>query len=173
MAFVGSDVITISGICGAGAVTLIFDSAKLFANALVFSRLDYCNSLLYGIADSDLTKLQRIQNRLPHIVTKSSPFSLSVPLLRSLLSVRRVKTNTSARAFYSCAPSLKAICRCLSIEPFQLLPSRNIWRRGLSPIDTSMPHGLLMLRNCFIDFAVEHRLAVDPVSLAVPGILAL
>ena len=32
--------------------------AKLRANALVSSRLDYCNSLLCGIADSDLTKLQ-------------------------------------------------------------------------------------------------------------------
>ena len=46
--------------------------------------LDYCNSLLYGIADSDLTKLQRIQNRLSCIVTKSPPFTRSVPLLRSL-----------------------------------------------------------------------------------------
>ena len=27
---------------------------------------------------------------------------------------------------------------------------------GLSPIDTVIPHGLLMLRNCFLDFAIEH-----------------
>ena len=27
---------------------------------------------------------------------------------------------------------------------------------GLSPIDTVTPHGLLTLRNCFLDFAVEH-----------------
>ena len=27
---------------------------------------------------------------------------------------------------------------------------------GFSPIDTGMPDGLLMLRNCFLDFAVEH-----------------
>ena len=33
------------------------DSAKLLATALVSSRLDYCNSLLYGIADIDLTRL--------------------------------------------------------------------------------------------------------------------
>ena len=36
---------------------LDLNSAKLFANALVSSLLDYCNSLLYGIADTDLTKL--------------------------------------------------------------------------------------------------------------------
>ena len=61
---------------------------------------------------------------------------------------------------------------CLSIQPFQLLPSRNIWRhtslwRGLSPIDTGTPNGPLMLRNCFI------KLAVAPLSLASLRILAL
>ena len=29
-------------------------------------------------------------------------------------------------------------------------------RFGLSPMDVVTPHGLLMLRNCFLDFAVEH-----------------
>ena len=36
---------------------LDLDSAKLLANALVSSHLDSCNSLLCGIADTDLTKL--------------------------------------------------------------------------------------------------------------------
>ena len=130
---------------------LDLDSAKLPATALVSSRLDYCNSLLYGIADIDLTR----QNQLAHLVTKSPPFTRSIPLLRSLhwlpvrfrilfkinlltyktlrakqpvclhsmlassipsrsprsnnnnsLSVPRVKTNTGARPFHSCVPSL-------------------------------------------------------------------
>ena len=134
---------------------LDLDSAKLLATALVSSRLDYCNSLLYGIADIDLTRLQRVQNQLARLVTKSPPFTRSIPLLCSLhwflirfrilfkinlltnktlrekqpvylhsmlaasipshslrsnnennLSVPRVKTNTGARAFHSCAPSL-------------------------------------------------------------------
>ena len=42
----------------------------------------------------------------------------------------------------------------------QLLPLRNIWRHiSLTwpfPIDTVIPHGLLMLRNCFLNFAVKH-----------------
>ena len=33
---------------------LDLDSAKLLATALMSSHLDYCNSLLYGIADIDL-----------------------------------------------------------------------------------------------------------------------
>ena len=36
------------------------DSAKLFAKSLVSSCLDYCNSLLYGIADTDLTEFLRV-----------------------------------------------------------------------------------------------------------------
>ena len=69
---------------------LDLDSAKLLATALVSSHLDYCNSRLYGIADSDLTRLQCVQNQLAHLVTKSPPFTHSVPLLHSrhLLPVR-------------------------------------------------------------------------------------
>ena len=63
---------------------LDLDSAILLATALVSSRLDYCNSLLHGITDTDFTKLQHVQNRLARVVTKSPPFTCSVPLLRSL-----------------------------------------------------------------------------------------
>ena len=53
-------------------------------HALVSSRLDYCNSLLSGIAETDFTKLQCVLNRLARVVTKSPPFTRSVPLLCSL-----------------------------------------------------------------------------------------
>ena len=54
------------------------------------------------------------------------------------LSVPRVKTNTGARALHSCAPSLWNNCRCLSVQPVQLLPSRNIWRH--TSLIWSFPH---------------------------------
>ena len=63
---------------------LDLDSAKLLATALVSSRLDYCNPLLYGIADIDLTRLQRVRNQLARLETKSPPFTHSIPLLRYL-----------------------------------------------------------------------------------------
>ena len=134
---------------------LDLDSAKLLANALVSSRLDYCNSLLSWIAETDFIKLQRVLNRLARVVTKSPPSTRGVPLLRCLhwlpvkyrvyfkiclltykalheeqpvyllslivislpsrslrssrgitLSIPRIKTNTGARAFSSCAPSI-------------------------------------------------------------------
>ena len=63
---------------------LTFDSAKLLAHALVSSRLDYCNSLLLGIADKEIIQLQRIQNPLARVVTKKPSLTCSVPLLRFL-----------------------------------------------------------------------------------------
>ena len=63
---------------------LSLDSAKLLAHALVSSRLDYCNSLLFGIADKEIIRPRRIQNSLARVVTKQPPLTRSVPLLRSL-----------------------------------------------------------------------------------------
>jgi len=39
--------------------------SSLNVHAVVSSRLDYCNSLLYGVSDELLQKLQAIQNA-PH-----------------------------------------------------------------------------------------------------------
>ena len=58
--------------------------AKTIATALVSSRLDYGNSLLYNTANKDIAKLQRVQNCLARVVTRSPRFSRSVPLLKSL-----------------------------------------------------------------------------------------
>ena len=58
--------------------------AKTIATALVSSILDYCNSLLYNTANKDVAKLQRVQNCLARVVTRSPRFSRSVPLLKSL-----------------------------------------------------------------------------------------
>ena len=131
---------------------------------------------MYGIADIDLTRLQRVQNQLARLVTKSPPFTRSLPLLRSIhwlpvrfrilfkinlltyktlhekqpaylhsmiaaqlpscslrsnndnRSVPKVKTNTGARDFHSCARLFGTTSHCLSFQPFQLLPLRKIWR---------------------------------------------
>ena len=121
------------------------------------------------------SNFQRIQNRLAHVVTKSPPFTRSVPLLPSLhwlpvkfrvlikislstyktihekhppylhpmlaisLPFRSLRSNkgisvsipmvkiTQVQEHFTPVPLLfGTICRCLSIQPFQLLLSRNI-----------------------------------------------
>ena len=37
-------------------------TAEMFVHAFVSSRLDYCNSLLYGLPKESLKKLQHVQN---------------------------------------------------------------------------------------------------------------
>ena len=64
------------------SMTVSFSHLSVFCVLLLI--FDYCNSLLSGIAETDLTKLQRVLNRLARVVTKSPPFTHSVPLLRSL-----------------------------------------------------------------------------------------
>ena len=63
---------------------LSLQSAKALACALVTSRLDYCNSLLYGVTGGDIARLQQIQDTLARIVTRSNPFAHAPPLLESL-----------------------------------------------------------------------------------------
>ncbi len=58
--------------------------ATTLANALVSSRLDYCNSLLNSLKQREFNRLKAIQNSLCRIVTKTSKFSHITPALKSL-----------------------------------------------------------------------------------------
>ena len=51
------------------------ETAILLANAMVSSRLDYCNSLLYGVSKSNIAKLQRVQNALCRIIFRLDKMS--------------------------------------------------------------------------------------------------
>ena len=59
-------------------------TAKTISNALISSRLDYCNSLINNIAKQDLSKLQRVQNCLARVILRAPLFSPSLPLLKQL-----------------------------------------------------------------------------------------
>ena len=63
---------------------LNLDATTALANALVSSRLDYCNSLLHSVPKVYLNKLQRVQNSLARVVTRSSKLTSSKPLLDKL-----------------------------------------------------------------------------------------
>ena len=63
---------------------LSHNTAKIVANALVGSKLDYCNSLFRSLTCSDLKRLQCVQNTLARVVTQSSKFCRISPVLRSL-----------------------------------------------------------------------------------------
>ena len=60
------------------------DVATVIACATVTSRIDYCNSLIYGVTAANITHLQRIQNQLARVVCKAPYQSSATYLLRQL-----------------------------------------------------------------------------------------
>jgi hypothetical protein len=64
--------------------SLTLDMAKSVATAIVGSRLDYCNSLLYGVSKKNINKLQSIQNSLARVVTQRRKYDRITPVLIDL-----------------------------------------------------------------------------------------
>lgn len=60
------------------------DSAALIVHALITSRLDNCNSLLYGIPDKLVRKIQCVQNAAARILTKTRKHDHITPILKHL-----------------------------------------------------------------------------------------
>ena len=63
---------------------LSMDTAKMIANSLITSRLEYWNSLLFNVDDKYIKQLQRVQNSLARVVCKTSKFCHITPVLHSL-----------------------------------------------------------------------------------------
>lgn len=59
-------------------------SAEALIHALISSRLDGNNALLYGLPDSDIQRLQRLQNNAARIVSRSKKSEHITPVLKSL-----------------------------------------------------------------------------------------
>jgi len=67
------------------------EATKTTVQAFISCRLDYCNALLYGIADDLLRRLQSVQNAAARLVAGSRRSDHITPVLRRLhwLPVRR------------------------------------------------------------------------------------
>ena len=63
---------------------LSFETSSTIARSIVLSRLDYCNSVLYGTYKKNLKKLQNIQNSMVRIIYSLPARSTTQPLLKAL-----------------------------------------------------------------------------------------
>ena len=83
---------------------LTVDATKKLVSSFVLSRLDYCNSLLAGLPENRLDRLQRVQNNAARLVLGRRGRDHAKPLLRSLhwLSVRaRIEYKISTLCYRS------------------------------------------------------------------------
>ena len=59
-------------------------SSRTLIHALVIRRIDYCNSILYGLPARELIKLQRLQNSAARIIFNIPKMCHITPVLREL-----------------------------------------------------------------------------------------
>ena len=88
--------------------SLTTDAAKTLAQAFVGGRLDYCNSLLYGVSGELLRRLQSVRNAAARFITGTRKYDHITPVLRSLhwLPVRRRIIFKIATLMYRCLNGL-------------------------------------------------------------------
>jgi len=90
--------------------SLSADAARAVVQAFVSSRLYYCNSVMYGTADSLIQRLQAVQNAAARLVTGTRRRDHISPVLRQLhwLPVRQRVTLKLAvlvfKALHGLAP---------------------------------------------------------------------
>ena len=63
---------------------LTSECTEKLIRAMITSRLDYCNSLLYGVADHHMQKLQRVMNASARLIFCSPNCRHITPLLQQL-----------------------------------------------------------------------------------------
>ena len=101
-------------------------AAAQLIHSLVTTRIDYCNSLLVGVPDKRLNKLQRVQNIAARILTRTQKTSHITPVLYQLhwLPIKaRIMYKlliVTYQAYHSLAPSYL----CDLVTPH--IPSRSL-----------------------------------------------
>lgn len=102
------------------------EAAATLIHSFVTSRLDNCNSLLYGLSDQALHKLQLVQNSAARIVTRSKAHEHITPILKRLhwLPIKyRIKFKICLTVF-KCLQGKAPQYLCDLIRPYQ--PSRTL-----------------------------------------------
>ena len=63
---------------------LTFDATAQLIQALITSRLDFCNSILYNLTNKQIERLQRIQNQAARMLKRIPRRNHITPVLRAL-----------------------------------------------------------------------------------------
>ena len=78
--------------------SLTLDTRRAIVTAFIASRLDYCNALLYGVAKTEIQRLQTMMNAAAGLVSGLGRYDHITPVLRDTLHwllVRQLQTCRS------------------------------------------------------------------------------
>ena len=114
--------------------SLTTDAAKTLAQAFVGGRLDYCNSLLYGVSEDLLRRLQSVQNAAARFITGARKYDHISPLLRDLhwLPLRQRIIFKIATLMHQCLNSLAPSYLATDCIAISSMPGRRQLRSAAS-----------------------------------------
>ena len=118
---------------------LTADTAAQIIHAFVTSKLDYCNSLLYGLTDKSLFRLKKVQNTAVRIITYCHSWDDITPRLKELhwlpihLRIRYKVILLTFKALNGLAPAYLRILLNFRVTPYSL---RNETKKDLDTATT-------------------------------------
>jgi len=108
------------------------DAVKTLVQAFISCRLDYCNSMFYGITDGIMSRLPSVQNVAARLMSRARRYDHITPVLQELhwLPVRRPVDIKMATLVYMslsgmAPPYLATDCQLVSDEGCRQLRSAN------------------------------------------------
>ena len=152
--------------------SLTIDTAKTLVHSFISCRLDYCNSLLFGISNEQLQRLQSVQNAAARLVTGTRRFDHITPVLVGLhwLPVRYRVSCKLATVVYKCLhgqapPYLAADCVSVtgrqtvlrSADSTTLVIPRTRTRLGDRAFSVAGPRTWNSLPACIRDMSLTYR----------------
>ena len=118
--------------------SLTTTACRTIVHALVISRLDYCNAVLYGLPDAQLQKLQLVQNAAARLVTGTHRREHITPVLFALhwLPIRQRIQFKLVLLVYRCTHQLAPAYLTDLVVPY--VPARSL---------RSAEHNLLVVKR--------------------------
>ena len=100
--------------------SLTSDAAKTLLQAFITCRLDYCNSLLFGVSNYLIRKVQSVQNAAARLITGTRRCEHIIPVLHKLHWLpdrQRVKFKLAYLVHQSLAEQTPPTLAVLSFDP--------------------------------------------------------